>query len=319
MKVNRQIALGLLTLLSVGLVGAVRAEGALEGWWRFAGADAALRADASGNGRMATVDLTRVEHIPEAPGGGAVWFMAGTNAAQTAESSPVFVPGLASVSLTGAFTVAAWVYLDSVAPFAPILVRTTDADGWADGFGVYIVPEGGLGAFARSGDDANAVAGGSLRTNGWNHVAVTYSGTRLVAFVDGCVVAARDFTEKASADVAAPLVIGTMVGSRAVQPLDGAVADVRVWSRTLGGAEVQFVYRQFLGAAVEPLADDDGDGMPNGWEIRYGLDPRNAADAAGDADGDGLSNLHEYRLGRTPTAGAVRSPSLIRSCTVGMP
>ena len=104
-----------------------------------------------------------------------------------------------------------------------------------------------------------------------------------------------------------------------MQPLDGAIADVRVWSRVLGDAEIQSVYRQFLGAAVEPLADDDGDGMPNGWEIRHGLDPRNAADAAMDADGDGLSNLHEYRLGRTPTAGAVRSDSLIRSCTVGIP
>lgn len=317
MKVGRQIGLGLLTLISVGLIGAAWADAALEGWWRFAGTDAALRTDSSGNGHTATVDLTRVERIPEAPGGGAMWFGTGTNAALA--SSPVFVPGLASVSLTGAFTVAAWVYLDSAAPFAPILVRTTDADGWYDGFGVYVSSEGGLGAFVRSGDDANAVAGCSLRTNGWNHVAVTYSGARLVAFVDGIAVVSRDFTEWASANSAAPLVIGTLAGSRAVQPLDGAIADVRVWSRALGDPEIQSVCRQFLGAAVDPFADDDGDGMPNGWEVHHGLDPRNAADAAEDADGDGLSNLREFRLGRTPTAGAVRSPSLIRSCTVGIP
>ena len=54
-------------------------------------------------------------------------------------------------------------------------------------------------------------------------------------------------------------------------------------------------------AVLDPNRDDDGDGMPNGWEQRYGLDPLNAADATGDADGDGLSNLREYQLGTDPT------------------
>ena len=55
--------------------------------------------------------------------------------------------------------------------------------------------------------------------------------------------------------------------------------------------------------------DSDGDGMPDGWEIKYrrwigqtfhggnewSLDPNNASDADKDADGDGLSNLCEYQ------------------------
>ena len=55
--------------------------------------------------------------------------------------------------------------------------------------------------------------------------------------------------------------------------------------------------------------DTDGDGMPDGWEIRnrrwvgdiytggnlWTLDPRNPNDADEDADGDGLSNLCEYQ------------------------
>jgi hypothetical protein len=46
--------------------------------------------------------------------------------------------------------------------------------------------------------------------------------------------------------------------------------------------------------------DTDGDGIPNGWEIAYGLDPSNPHDADEDWDGDGISNDWEYRLGLNP-------------------
>src|SRR5256885_771078 len=45
--------------------------------------------------------------------------------------------------------------------------------------------------------------------------------------------------------------------------------------------------------------DTDGDGMPDWWEVQYGLNP-NFNDAAGDADGDGISNLVEYNSGSNP-------------------
>jgi subtilisin-like proprotein convertase family protein len=46
--------------------------------------------------------------------------------------------------------------------------------------------------------------------------------------------------------------------------------------------------------------DTDGDGMPDAWELRFGLDPLNAADAALDPDGDGRTNLQEYQHGTHP-------------------
>jgi len=46
--------------------------------------------------------------------------------------------------------------------------------------------------------------------------------------------------------------------------------------------------------------DDDGDTMPDDYEIANGLDPLNAADASADADGDGFSNLREFRKGTDP-------------------
>lgn len=57
-------------------------------------------------------------------------------------------------------------------------------------------------------------------------------------------------------------------------------------------------------AVLDPNRDDDGDGIPNGWEQAHGLDPLNAADATLDNDGDGFSNLQEYQAGTDPTNSA---------------
>ncbi|MBE0543736.1 MAG: DUF11 domain-containing protein [Verrucomicrobia bacterium] len=46
--------------------------------------------------------------------------------------------------------------------------------------------------------------------------------------------------------------------------------------------------------------DRDGDGLPDDWELTYGLDPDNPLDAQFDSDCDGLTNLEEYLAGRNP-------------------
>ncbi len=48
--------------------------------------------------------------------------------------------------------------------------------------------------------------------------------------------------------------------------------------------------------------DSDGDGLPDAWEIRYGLDSRDASNASKDRDSDGYTNIEEYLNGTDPTA-----------------
>jgi hypothetical protein len=70
--------------------------------------------------------------------------------------------------------------------------------------------------------------------------------------------------------------------------------------------------RFFVRLNTDPFnTDADGDGMPDGWEVLFGLNARFAGDASLDPDDDGLTNLDEFTYGFDPwivdeTAGAAR-------------
>ena len=49
------------------------------------------------------------------------------------------------------------------------------------------------------------------------------------------------------------------------------------------------------------LADFDHDGIADLWEVQYGFNTNNAADALFDFDGDGMNNRDEYLAGTNPT------------------
>ena len=63
--------------------------------------------------------------------------------------------------------------------------------------------------------------------------------------------------------------------------------------------------RQLTALRLDGGSDDvDGDGLPNEWELQFGLDPGSGEGddgADGDPDRDGLSNAAEFMLGTDPT------------------
>lgn len=60
--------------------------------------------------------------------------------------------------------------------------------------------------------------------------------------------------------------------------------------------------------------DSDLDGMPDAWELAYGLDAENPSDRNGDLNGDGYTNLEEYLNGRSPVTSLVAQWKLDDGC-----
>ena len=58
-----------------------------------------------------------------------------------------------------------------------------------------------------------------------------------------------------------------------------------------------------IGALEEQAPDEDVDGIPDEWEMQYGLNPTNNADATSNPDADGFNNLAEYIADTNPTNG----------------
>ncbi|MDP0498806.1 MAG: polysaccharide lyase [Verrucomicrobiota bacterium JB022] len=80
-----------------------------------------------------------------------------------------------------------------------------------------------------------------------------------------------------------------MVRSGKVGYQDGIITDIA----QVGG------YPEYKG---EPYQDSDGDGIPDEWELKYGLDPHDPSDASQDLNGNGYANIEEWINGRDPSA-----------------
>jgi len=55
-----------------------------------------------------------------------------------------------------------------------------------------------------------------------------------------------------------------------------------------------------IGVQIDLAGDSDGDGIPDWWEIKYGLNPNDPTDAAADYDNDGAPNILEFQFNTDP-------------------
>lgn len=154
---------------------------------------------------------------------------------------------------------------------------------------------GGIAFFALSvGDDPEAAAANAAQAV-----------SRMKPSETG--VSAVDMTAYDSAVrlVKSPTVVNELTGTSASFLASERRVKCKKCQKVIPGDVKAFPNCPFCGEKQEiektVVLDSDGDGMPDEWEKRYGLNPNDASDANADRDGDGFTNLEEYLAKTDPT------------------
>jgi len=198
---------------------------------------------------------------------------------------------------------------------------------------------------ASAGNDYKLLSESSYPHDGktWMHFAATFDGSEIRLYIDGELDASMPAPDLLIHVNDLPLSIGAEDdGDRGYV---GAVDEVRVFNYALDGAWLieqmqanlvpdrdgdgfidandafpddssEWIDTDGNGIGDNTDLDDDGDGMPDGWELANGFDPRLAADASWDADEDGVANHDEFLWNTNPHGEIARKKPTARRAAI---
>lgn len=228
------------------------------------------------------------------------------------------------LTLPLAFTVTGWFEADSFSDLAPILSYTTDPEMGTNGFGVFMASHGAVAAFVRSQDDSNTIFAEGVTTNAPQHFALSYSGDEATLYLNGFCAGTARFPSPQSLNWGGGLWAGVPFGKTSLPPFDGMFGDIHLYAGALTWREIATLFVSDHHAALVAENSDlshldaDADGMPDVWELRFGLNPLDPQDAAADVDDDGMDNLEEFHRGRNPRIGVADAMPCLIHCTTEM-
>jgi hypothetical protein len=149
---------------------------------------------------------------------------------------------------TNPFSVEFWINLDTIhaTTFKRIIAKDTGNDGWSIGYDPQSAADPGKVWFARrlSGTATEKRSTVQLATGSWAHVACTYDGSVQRMFINGSEQGTGLSSALSLIDHSSPLRIATQ--SNAVDPIDGKLDEVAIYSRALDPAEVVEHYNKAL-------------------------------------------------------------------------
>ncbi len=269
--------------VAMGPVGDARTG--LVGWWKFDDGSGSSAVDSTGNGNTGT--LTNSPTWTTGMNGGALTFNGTTQY--------VSVPDVASLRLSGPWTVSTWFNLASlpaVNNFYSFLDKIGDVSG-DHNYRLFIVTRTGpvyqiiADFYDGTGYDVQSTYTFTPATGTWYHLAGTWDGTTLTTYLNGVPVATD--TPSGHTPVSGA---GTFQLSPSAAPLPGTLDDARVYNRALSAADVMTLY-----TSTGPLSGDIQSNLVGWWKFD---------EASGTLANDSTGNGNSGTLAGTtlPTWGA---------------
>lgn len=250
-----------------------------------------------------------VRHEESTPFGGALVFDGTDDESVSGPGGFAIVPLPDGIDFEAGFSIALWARLDAASPFSPFVSRTTDPEIFTDGFCLYS-SDGVFGAFVSSSlDEANILAGPAVATNAWTHLCLNYDGAVTSLYVDGAFAAS---TTNATGTAAAtgPLVFGTVIGKETAYPLTGAIADVRLFMKSLSSLEISSLYAQMAKGF-----EDTFNSASNDSRTPLVGGPRPASHKAASYSTPSVTAKKTDNSGRRLCVGVRRRPTMLRVAT----
>jgi methionine-rich copper-binding protein CopC len=163
-------------------------------------------------------------------------------------NSWVTIPNSASLQLTNAMTLEAWVKPNSLTGASSILMK--EMTGGLS-YALYAANDGPappVAAIDAAGTDVDAISTANLQTGVWSHLAATYDGSNLKLYVNGNVVGSIGATGLLSTSTGALRIGGNSVWG---EFFSGLIDDVRVYNRALNQAEIRSDMSSPIGGVME--------------------------------------------------------------------
>ncbi|WP_053203293.1 LamG-like jellyroll fold domain-containing protein [Jiangella muralis] len=231
------------------------------GFWRFDETDAREAvADSSGSGNTGEFRGQVQTSEPGAVAGD-------PSSAVRLVNGYIDIPDSSSLSLTGPYTLEAWV--KATAGGQQGLVEKYESDQCLpsrDGYGVRLVAGNKLQPFSIAGDQyrAGAASERSVRQVVWQHVASVYDGTTLRTYIDGRLQSETALST-APTDGGGSLKVGAR-GDGAADLFEGWIDEVAVYDTALSADQLDAHYvKGILGTAgerdVQPAAADPAESL----------------------------------------------------------
>jgi hypothetical protein len=233
--------------------------GGLVGWWKLDESSGSAVADATTNANHGTITGT------------GVWVTGlASNALQLTTLAHYVGAGANSTGSVLAVTEPSfgfWCYVTNRQQTASVI------DRWDGSKGYLVKWEDWANRVTAKfpGSAAVPVPLDAVREGTWNHLAFTYNGTQMCAYVNGRLTSVGSYTN--------------FIGRSATKlyyQLVGVLDEVRVYGRGLGAGDV----------AALAWWDTDGDGLTDAEETRLGT-----SQTMVDTDGDGLGDIEELSWG----------------------